>query len=41
MENGYRIKVVQTKYNYQPPSVKTREDLEQVVRILSKGKLGK
>ncbi|PKL29089.1 MAG: 3-deoxy-manno-octulosonate cytidylyltransferase [Spirochaetae bacterium HGW-Spirochaetae-2] len=35
MENGYRIKVVQTKYNYQPPSVKTREDLEQVMRILS------
>ena len=35
MENGYRIKVVQTKYNYQPPSVKTPEDLEQVVRILS------
>ena len=34
MENGYRIKVVQTKYNYQPPSVKTPEDLEQVVRIL-------
>ncbi|MDX9809763.1 MAG: 3-deoxy-manno-octulosonate cytidylyltransferase [Sphaerochaetaceae bacterium] len=35
MENGYRIKVVQTKYHYRFPSVKTQEDLDEVIRIFS------
>ncbi|MBI9093997.1 MAG: 3-deoxy-manno-octulosonate cytidylyltransferase [Sphaerochaeta sp.] len=39
MENGYHIKVVQTKYNYRPPSVKNQDDLDQVVRILSNPEL--
>lgn len=39
MENGYRIKVVQTKYAYQSPSVKTQADLDRVIQILSKSEL--
>lgn len=33
MENGYKIKVIQTKYGYRSPSVKTEEDLERVNAI--------
>ncbi len=35
MENGYPIKVIQTKYPYRSPSVKTQEDLEEIRRIFS------
>jgi len=34
MENGYKIKVVRTKYNYDALSVDTQEDLEEVIRII-------
>ena len=34
MENGYKIKVVQTKYNYDALSVDTQEDLDEVIRII-------
>ena len=34
MENGYRIKVVPTKFGYNALSVDTQEDLDEVIRIL-------
>lgn len=34
MENGYKIKVVPTKFNYDALSVDTQEDLDEVIRIM-------
>lgn len=34
MENGYRIKVVPTKFGYNALSVDTQEDLDEVIRIM-------
>ena len=34
MENGYRIKVIPTKFGYNALSVDTQEDLDEVIRIL-------
>lgn len=34
MENGYKIKIVPTKFNYDALSVDTQEDLDEVTRIM-------
>lgn len=34
MENGYKIKVIPTKFGYNALSVDTQEDLDEVIRIL-------
>jgi len=34
IENGYKIRVVKTKFNYDALSVDTQEDLEEVIRII-------
>jgi 3-deoxy-manno-octulosonate cytidylyltransferase (CMP-KDO synthetase) len=37
MENGYPVKVIQTKYQYRSPSVKTQADLEKIREIFANG----
>lgn len=34
MENGYKIKIVPTRFNYDALSVDTQEDLDEVIRIM-------
>lgn len=34
MENGYKIKVVPTRYHYDALSVDTQEDLDEVIRLM-------
>lgn len=36
MENGYRIKIVPTKFNYDALSVDTQEDLDEVIAIMKR-----
>ena len=38
MENGYKIRVVKTKFNYDALSVDTQEDLDRVISILENRK---